>query len=223
MLTLSLENVRRVLCLGAHSDDIEIGCGGTLLKLIAANPNLKIAWVVFNAERARHGEAMESAKEYLAPLKKGYQLKINSFRESYFPTEWAEIKTFFGRVASDFLADCDGLPPDLIFTHTREDRHQDHRVISDLTWNAFRNNLVLEYEIPKYDGDLGTPNVYVSLSKEIVDRKVDLLLEHFRSQATTKHWFDEESFRALLRIRGLECASLSRYAEAFYARKMVLG
>ena len=222
MLTLSLENVQRVLCLGAHSDDIEIGCGGTLLKLIERNPGLKICWVVFNAERTRYGEAEESAREYLAPLKKGYQLKINSFRESYFPAKYEEIKDYFGRVASDFYDECGGLPPDLIFTHTREDRHQDHRVISDLTWNAFRNNLVLEYEIPKYDGDLSTPNAYVSLPKEVATRKIELLLKHFKSQASSKHWFDEESFRALLRIRGLECASLSRYAEAFYARKLAL-
>jgi LmbE family N-acetylglucosaminyl deacetylase len=222
MLTLPLEKVQRVLCLGAHSDDIEIGCGGTLLKLIEKNPDLKICWVVFNATLSRYGEAVESAKDYLAPLKKGCQIKIGDFRESYFPDEWAKIKDFFGRVSSDFYDDCGGLPPDLIFTHTREDRHQDHRVLSDLTWNAFRNNVILEYEILKYDGDLGTPNAYVSLPKEIIARKVELLLKHFKSQVSSKHWFDEESFYALARIRGLECASLYRYAEAFYARKLAL-
>jgi LmbE family N-acetylglucosaminyl deacetylase len=221
MLNLSLEKVQRVLCIGAHSDDIEIGAGGTLLKLIEANPNLKVCWVVFNAERTRFGEAQESAKEYLAPLKKGYQLKIASFRESYFPAQWSEIKDYFGKVVSDFYDDCGGLGPDLVFTHTRDDRHQDHRVLSDLTWNAFRNNVILEYEILKYDGDLGRPNVYVPLLPRIAAHKIELLFKHFKSQASSKHWFDQDSFNALHRIRGLECAS--KYAEAFYGRKITLG
>jgi LmbE family N-acetylglucosaminyl deacetylase len=220
MLTLSLEKVQRVLCLGAHSDDIEIGCGGTLLKLIEGNPDLKVCWVVFNAERTRFGEAVESAKDYLAPLKKGGQIKIGEFRESYFPTQWGEIKDFFKQVSSDFFDECGGLGPDLIFTHTRDDRHQDHRVLSDLTWNAFRNNLILEYEILKYDGDLGRPNLYVPLPERIAARKIELLFKHFKSQASSKHWFDQDSFNALHRIRGLECAS--RYAEAFHARKLAL-
>ena len=214
MLQLSLSSVQRVLCLGAHSDDIEIGYGGTLLKLIEANPvELEVYWVVFSAPGERQEEALDSAKEYLAPLKKGYRLKIAEFRESYFPAHWAEIKETFAEIASSF-------DPDLVFTHTREDRHQDHRVLSDLTWNAFRNNLVLEYEILKYDGDLGKPNVYVPLSESVAEHKIKLLQWHFTSQAKSKHWFDEESFSALARIRGLECAS--RYAEAFYARTLTL-
>ena len=214
MLNLSLQSVRRVLCLGAHSDDIEIGCGGTLLKLIEGNPDLEVYWVVFNANGVRSDEALESAKEYLAPLAEFHAtIKICSFRESYFPTQWGEIKDTFAEIASSFS-------PDLVFTHFREDRHQDHRVLSDLTWNAFRNNLVLEYEILKYDGDLGRPNVYVPLSEAMAARKIELLLKHFKSQATSKHWFSADSFSALHRIRGLECASL--YAEAFYARKLIL-
>jgi LmbE family N-acetylglucosaminyl deacetylase len=219
MLSLSLSSVRRVLCLGAHADDIEIGAGGTLLKLIEGNPNLKVCWVVFSAPLARYGEAMDSAKEYLAPLKNP-RIKICSFRESYFPSQWEEIKNTFTEISSDFLNDCGGLQPDLIFTHFREDRHQDHRVLSDLTWNAFRNNLILEYEILKYDGDLGQPNVFLPLSEKIATRKIELLFKHFKSQASSKHWFNGDSFKALHRIRGLECASL--YAEAFYARKMTL-
>jgi len=221
MFNFSLEKVKRVIAIGAHSDDIEIGAGGTLLKLIEANPDLKVCWVVFNAERTRFSEAQESAKEYLAPLKKGYQVQIASFRESYFPAQWGEIKDFFSRVVSDFFDECDGLGPDLVFTHTRDDRHQDHRVLSDLTWNAYRNNVILEYEILKYDGDLGRPNVYVPLTERIAARKIELLFKHFKSQASSKHWFDGESFKALARIRGLESASL--YAEAFYGRKITLG
>jgi LmbE family N-acetylglucosaminyl deacetylase len=215
MLNLPLSSVRRVLALGAHSDDIEIGCGGTLLKLIEEIPDLEVYWVVFNASNSRYGEAKDSASEYLASLgEERATIKICDFRESYFPAQWADIKDRFREIAKDF-------EPDLVFTHTREDRHQDHRVLSDLTWNAFRNNLVLEYEILKYDGDLGRPNTYVPLSERLAAQKIRLLCKHFKSQATTKHWFDEESFSALLRIRGLECASL--YAEAFHARKVTLG
>ena len=214
MLTLSLEKVQRVLCLGAHSDDIEIGCGGTLLKLIEEVPDLEVYWVVFSAPGIRHNEAYDSAGEYLRPLRTPPpRLKIVSFRESYFPSQWAEIKDIFAEIASSFS-------PDLVFTHAREDRHQDHRVLSDLTWNAFRNHLVLEYEILKYDGDLGRPNLYVPLSEETATRKIHYLFKHFTSQASSKHWFDRDSFNALHRIRGLECAS--RYAEAFYARKLAL-
>ena len=222
MLTLPLSNVvhfphpiRRVLCLGAHSDDIEIGCGGTLLKLIEENPSLEVYWVVFTAPNGRYGEAKDSAGEYLASLgEERATIKICGFRESYFPAQWADIKDRFREISKAF-------EPDLVFTHTREDRHQDHRVLSDLTWNAFRNHLVLEYEILKYDGDLGKPNVYIPLSEERAKRKIELLFKYFKSQASSKHWFDGESFSALHRIRGLESAC--QYAEAFYARKLTLG
>jgi LmbE family N-acetylglucosaminyl deacetylase len=213
MLPLSLPSARRILCLGAHADDIEIGAGGTLLKLIEDIPNLAIYWTVFSAPLARYGEAMDSAKEYLAPLKKKGTIRIESFRESYFPSEWTNIKLIFEDIKS-------GFDPDLVFTHFREDRHQDHRVLSDLTWNTFRNNLILEYEILKYDGDLGRPNVFFPLPKPIAASKIELLLKHFKSQASTKHWFSADSFNALHRIRGIECASSN--AEAFHARKMKL-
>ena len=213
MLKLSLNAVRRVLCLGAHSDDIEIGAGGTLLKLIEKNPDLHVYWMVFTASDIRAREAIASAEEYLSPLKK-HEIRVGGdLRESYFPCQWESIKDTFAKIKSDF-------EPDLVFTHFREDRHQDHRVLSDLTWNAFRDNLILEYEILKYDGDLGIPNIFFPLSEEIAARKIELLFKHFKSQATSKHWFDGDSFKALARIRGLECASL--YAEAFHARKLAL-
>jgi LmbE family N-acetylglucosaminyl deacetylase len=205
--------MRRVLCLGAHSDDIEIGLGGTLLRLIDEVPDLEVYWAVFSAPGVRHREAEESAAEYLASLK-NCTIKIASFRESYFPTEWTNIKLVLEEIKS-------GFEPDLVFTHYREDRHQDHQVLSNLAWNTFRNHLILEYEIPKYDGDLGTPNLFFPLPEWALNGKIDLLLKHFKSQATSKHWFSSDIFSALARIRGIECAST--YAEAFYARKAVLG
>jgi len=214
MLRFSLPpDLRRILVLGAHSDDIEIGVGGTLLSLIEANPELEIYWAVFSAPGVRKAEAFESASEYLAPLKFS-KIEISSFRESYFPTEWHDIKSHLEKVKA-------GFEPDLVFTHFREDRHQDHRVLSDLAWNTFRNHLLLEYEILKYDGDLGHPNLFFPLSERIASRKIELLLKHFKSQATSKHWFSSDSFSALHRIRGIEIATT--YAEAFYARKIPLG
>jgi LmbE family N-acetylglucosaminyl deacetylase len=210
MLKFALPGLRRILALGAHSDDIEIGVGGTLLSLIEANPELEIYWVVFSASRMRYGEALDSAGEYLAPLKDP-QIEIKSYRESYFPVQWEEIKGYLEEIKKEF-------EPDLVFTHYREDRHQDHRVLSDLAWNTFRHHLILEYEIPKYDGDLGHPNFFFSLAERIASRKIELLLKHFKSQATSKHWFSSDSFSALARIRGIESAS--PLAEAFYARKI---
>ena len=186
MIPLSLfSSVRRILALGAHSDDIEIGAGGTLLQAIQRQPEvapavypgegLEIWWVVFSAPKARYGEASDSAEEFLAGVSQKY-IQIGSFRESYFPTEWAGIKNWFEEIARTFN-------PDLVLTHYRNDLHQDHRVLSDLAWNTFRNHLILEYEILKYDGDFGTPNVYVPLSEEAVDRKIALLMKHFRHPA----------------------------------------
>lgn len=215
MLKLSLGSIRRVLAIGAHSDDIEIGAGGTLLKLIEDIPELEVYWAVFSAPGERVKEAYDSAKEYLRPLKNP-AIKIADFQESYFPSEWTNIKLYLEEIKKEF-------EPDLVFTHYREDRHQDHRVLSDLAWNAFRNHLILEYEILKYDGDLGVPNVFFPLPERITDRKIELLLKHFKSQATSKHWFSSSSFSALHRIRGLECVSESGNAEAFYVRKIALG
>jgi LmbE family N-acetylglucosaminyl deacetylase len=207
-----LDSVRRILCLGAHSDDIEIGAGGTLLKLAGRVSDLEIWWVVFSAPGLRAEEARRSADEFLSGVT-NQQVKIGSFRESYFPSEWPSIKDWFEHIKANF-------DPEVVFTHYRDDRHQDHRVLSDLAWNTFRNHLILEYEILKYDGDLGSPNLFVPLSEEIAGRKVDLLLKHFQTQST-KHWFTRDTFEAIHRIRGIECASTTGRAEAFYCRKFV--
>lgn len=201
----------KLLFLGAHSDDIEIGCGGTILELLSSYSNVHVVWVVFSSAPEREREARTSAARFLerAATK---QVMVMNFRDGFFPYEGAGIKEAFERLKNEF-------DPDLIFTHYRRDRHQDHRTISDLTWNTWRRHLILEYEIPKYDGDLATPNVFVPLAEDIVDQKVSLLASHFRSQAG-KHWFEDELFRSLLRIRGMESAS--RYAEAFTCRKLRL-
>jgi LmbE family N-acetylglucosaminyl deacetylase len=214
MWQLPLGSVRRVLCLGAHSDDIEIGAGGTLLKLVGQVPDVEILWVVCSAPGPRAEEARRSAAEFLTGIVRK-QVTIGSFRESYFPSEWVAIKDWFEEVKAKF-------EPDLVFTHYRDDRHQDHRVLSDLAWNTFRNHLILEYEILKYDGDLGRPNLFVPLSDQLSTLKVDLLLKHFKTQ-TTKHWFTRDTFEAMHRIRGIECASATGRAEAFHCRKLVLG
>jgi LmbE family N-acetylglucosaminyl deacetylase len=214
MWNVSLASVRKVLCLGAHSDDIEIGVGGTLLKLAQESPGLEVWWVVFSAPGQRAGEAQKSADEFLSGVERK-QVKIGSFRESYFPSEWPAIKNWFEEIKSKF-------DPEIVWTHYREDRHQDHRVLSDLAWNTFRNHLILEYEILKYDGDLGSPNLFVPLSEQFCNRKIDLLLKHFQTQKT-KHWFTSDTFEAMLRIRGIECASATGRAEAFYCRKLLAG
>lgn len=213
MLFAKENPVQRVLCLGAHADDIEIGCGGTLLRLIEANPRLEVEWRVFCAKGVRRREAQSSAAQFLKGAGKR-RVRLHSFRESYFPEDWAAIKDEFERIAAGFA-------PEVIFTHWREDRHQDHRVLSDLAWNTFRRHRILEYEIPKYDGDLGQPNVLVGLSDACVDRKLTLLHEQFPSQRS-RHWFTEDTFRAILRIRGLEAGPTTRYAEGFHGRKIVL-
>ena len=213
MWQFPLSSIRRVLCLGAHSDDIEIGAGATLLQLAKSIPELEVYWVVFSAPGLRAEEATRSADDFLAGVAPK-QVRIGSFRESYFPSEWSTIKQWFEDIRSTF-------DPDVIFTHYRDDRHQDHRVLSDLAWNTFRNHLILEYEILKYDGDLGRPNIFVPLSQELCSRKIELLLKHFKTQST-KHWFTRDTFEAMHRIRGVECASDTRLAEAFHCRKMLL-
>ena len=214
MWQLPLGSVHRILCLGAHSDDIEIGIGGTLLKLAGQVPDLEICWVVFSAPGSRTDEARRSADEFLSGLARK-QVKIGSFRESYFPSEWPAIKDWFAEIRAEF-------DPEIVFTHYRDDRHQDHRVLSDLAWNTFRNHLILEYEILKYDGDLGLPNIFVPLSEQLCTRKIELLLKHFKTQSS-KHWFTGDTFEAMHRIRGIECASPTGRAEAFYCRKLILG
>lgn len=203
----------KVLCMGAHSDDIEIGCGGTLLRLLAMYPNAEVWWVVFSAVGLRRREARSSAKAFLARASKS-RVILKNFRESFLPFRGEEIKEFFEEIKAKFV-------PDVVLTHYRHDLHQDHRVVSEFTWNTFRNHLILEYEIPKYDGDLGVPNTFVSLDVEICRQKVDNLRRHFASQRS-KQWFTEDLFFALLRLRGVESNSLTKYAEAFYCRKNVL-
>ena len=211
MHELSLSKVKRILCVGAHSDDIEIGCGGTLLTLIRDHQDLEILWVVFSAEGARSREARLSARSFLKGAAKS-RIVVKNFKGSFFPFEGARIKAYFETLKS--------FQPDVVFTHYRDDRHQDHRVLSDLAWNTFRNHLILEYEIPKYDGDLGVPNFFVPLDEAVCRRKTSSLCAHFQTQGN-KHWFTEDTFLSLMRLRGIECAGTSKYAEAFYCRKLV--
>jgi len=216
MLPLSLtttEGPLRLLCLGAHSDDIEIGCGGTLLRLLSERPGTEVHWVVFSASDAREREARSSAAAFLNGAGATAVL-VNRFRESYFPSVWADIKDFFEEIRRQ-------VNPDVVFCHRAQDLHQDHRVVGELTWNTFRNNLILEYEIPKYEGDLGTPNVFVPLSAAQANRKVELLMQHFATQRS-RGWFRPSTFEGIMSIRGIECHAPDGRAEAFYARKIVL-
>jgi len=217
MLNLTFERRRdsifRILCLGAHSDDIEIGCGGTVLRILEENPDAEVLWVVMGASGQRADEATASAKSFLARARQK-EVIVKEFRDGFFPYIGAEIKGFF----EELKRRC---APDLILTHCRNDLHQDHRLVSELTWNTFRNHLILEYEILKYDGDLGTPNAFVHLTESLARRKVGILLDSFRSQVK-KNWFTEDAFLAILRLRGLECNAPEKYAEAYHARKLVL-
>lgn len=199
-----------ILCLGAHSDDLEIGCGGTLLRLLAER-QVVVRWVVLGCSGQRSVEAKRSAESLLDAAREK-RIETHGFRDGFFPYIGAEIKEAFEKLKSQ-------VAPDLILTHTRNDLHQDHRLVNELTWNTFRDHLILEYEVPKYDGDLGSPNLFVRLDDAVVEKKIRHLMEFFATQRV-KHWFDEETFRGLLRIRGMEAGV--RYAEAFYCRKAVL-
>lgn len=204
-----------VLCLGAHSDDIEIGAGGTIMALIDAGVHLDVTWCVFSANGARRDEAENSARAFCNGADR-VTLEFGGFRDSYFPYQAADIKPWLADIGKRTST------PDLIFTHRRDDAHQDHREVSMLTWNLFRDHLILEYEIPKWDGDLGQPNAYVSLSADVMDRKIKLLHKHFGSQRS-KDWFDDETFRGLARLRGMECRAPEFYAEGYFLRKLRLG
>lgn len=203
----------KVLCLGAHSDDIEIGCGGTVLKLISEHKSIIFHWVVFSSNEKRKREAKNSANAFLAGAARRAVI-IKDFKDGFFPYAGGEIKDVFEALKGE-------LSPDLIFTPHRMDRHQDHRLVSDLTWNTFRDHLILEYEIPKYDGDLATPNVFVHLGEVFCSRKIQYILKHFKTQSAN-HWFTEDAFRAILRLRGIESNAPAKYAEAFHARKLAL-
>ncbi len=201
----------KILCLGAHCDDIEIGAGGTLLKLFNEYEIEQVIWIIFASNEVRKAEAIKSAEMFLFGVS-NKKIIVNTFRDGYFPFQGTEIKEYFEEIKNE-------ISPDIIFTHYRNDRHQDHRLISDLTWNTWRNQFILEYEIPKYDGDLGIPNFYVELKKDYISNRNKIVIESFVSQQS-KHWFDEATFNALSRIRGLESATL--FAEAFYVRKLIL-
>jgi LmbE family N-acetylglucosaminyl deacetylase len=200
-----------VLCIGAHSDDIEIGCGGTLLRLLAERPGSHVRWVVLSATPDREAEARASAADFLVDAAE-CAVDVATFRESYFPDQWSAVKDYF----NELRRRCD---PDLVLCHHRRDDHQDHRTVGELTWNTFRNHLIAEYEIPKYEGDLGQPNVYVRLPPHVAARKVELVMKHFGSQLD-KYWFRPETFAGLLAVRGVEAGASA--AEAFHVRKMVL-
>jgi LmbE family N-acetylglucosaminyl deacetylase len=205
--------IRHVLCLGAHCDDLEIGCGGTVLMLAEAPNPPAFTWVVFTSNPTREAEARQSAETFLRRAA-GSRIVIQKFRDGFLPYEGGAVKEAFEELKD---LSC----PDLILTHYRGDLHQDHRLISELTWNTFRDHLILEYEIPKYDGDLGTPNFFVPLEESLSQRKIDTILSSFSSQ-TGKRWFSADVFRALLRLRGMECNTPGSLAEAFYCRKLVL-
>jgi LmbE family N-acetylglucosaminyl deacetylase len=201
-----------ILCLGAHSDDIEIGCGGTILQLSQAYQHIEWHWIVFSADRQRRQEAVQSAELFLRHAKRK-TIVVNNFKDGCFPFIGSRIKSYFEKIKQS-------CSPDLILTHYRNDLHQDHRVISDLTWNTFRDHLILEYEIPKYDGDVGSPNFFVHLNEPQCMTKTRHIMECFKTQAG-KQWFTEDTFLSVMRIRGIESNAPSKYAEGFYCRKMV--
>jgi LmbE family N-acetylglucosaminyl deacetylase len=206
-------NIYHILCLGAHCDDIEIGCGGTLLELTAHASNVFVHWVVFSTNDERRQEARDSAAAFLSNVSNS-TVVLHSFRDGFLPYAGIELKECFEKLKHEFS-------PTLIFTHYRNDLHQDHRTISELTWNTFRNHFILEYEIPKYDGDFGSPNVFISLDQSICQRKIQYIYEYFKTQCE-KPWFSHELFSAVLRLRGMEANAPSGYAEAFYGRKLLL-
>lgn len=201
-----------ILCLGAHSDDIELGCGGTILQLLQSYNNTDVTWVVFSAKGPRKREAISSAERFVKGARRS-SVVTKEFKESFFPYRGEEIKGYFESLKQR-------VNPDLIFTHYRNDLHQDHRTICELTWNTFRDHVILEYEIPKFDGDLGQPNVFVPIDSSLAKKKVETLMECFASQRN-RLWFSEDTFYAMLRLRGIEVQT--KYAEAFYGRKIVCG
>lgn len=204
----------RVLFLGAHADDIEIGCFGALEWLRRRSGTLEVRWVVLSAKGRRAAEARRSAGRLMGEEAAEDGVQIGTLPDAYFPERWGEAKEWIARVSRGFA-------PHLVFTHHRDDRHQDHRVVAELTWNLFREALILEYEIPKYDGELGQPNAFVPLDEETLGRKARHLLEHFPSQAD-RPWFTADTFRSLARLRGVESGAETGYSEAFHARKLTL-
>ncbi len=203
----------RILCLGAHSDDLEIGCGGTILRLLHENPAYRVHWVVLSGAGPRGVEARTSAEQILSGANEK-QIYCREFRDGFFPYDGAAIKDYFEELKRL-------VNPDIIFTHCHNDLHQDHRLVCELTWNTWRDHLILEYEIPKYDGDMGNPNLFVPIDEALARQKTQILLNSFVSQRS-KRWFTEETFLALMRLRAVQAGVTANYAEAFYARKMIL-
>ena len=214
MLGLSFDRLKRVLCVGAHSDDIEIGCGGTVLRMIERSKTIEFYWLVLSSNPKRAKEAESSANAFLRRAHKK-TVVVKSFRDGFLPYLGPPVKECFEKLKKVFT-------PDVIFTHCRHDLHQDHRLVCELTWNTFRNHLILEYEIPKYDADLRSPNFFVPLSEAHARKKVKSLIRYFTTQQN-KQWFSEDLFYGLMRLRAIEAASPARYAEAFFCRKMLLG
>jgi LmbE family N-acetylglucosaminyl deacetylase len=202
---------KKILALGAHADDIEIGSGGTILRWLEENPATEVYWVVLGTSGQRRTEAVESANIFLANARRK-EIVAKEFRDGYFPYIGTEIKDFFEELKRKYV-------PDLVLTHYRGDLHQDHRLVSELTWNTFRNHLILEYEIVKYDGDLGAPNLFVHLNESIARKKIRTILDCFKSQKD-KSWFTEDVFSSVLRLRGVESNAPEKYAEAYYCRKI---
>ena len=212
MIACNLTGARRILCLGAHSDDIEIGCGGTILHLTELSPQLEFYWLVFSSNPQRAQEAETSARAFLKRARRK-TIVVKSFRDGFLPYLGGQVKECFEDLKRAFS-------PDLIFTHFRHDLHQDHRAVCELTWNTFRNHQILEYEIPKYDADLRSPNFFVPLSGGLCRRKAKWLMKYFGTQRN-KQWFTEDLFLGLLRLRGIESASATQFAEGFHCRKMI--
>ncbi len=201
----------KLLCLGAHADDIEIGAGATILSLIEAGVDLDVHWAVLSASAVRAEEARVSATAFLAGCRQ-VAIDVADFRDGYFPYQGSAIKDWMAGLGQR-------VQPDVVLTHHRDDAHQDHRLVAELTGNHFRDTLTLAYEIPKWDGDLGRPNVFLPVTAAALEAKIKLLAEHFTSQ-TGKDWFDADTFRGLARLRGMECRAPERYAEAFHCNKM---
>lgn len=201
----------KILCIGAHADDIEIGCGGTILKLSQEYPKAQFHWIVLSADGKRAEEAQKSAELFLGNIS-SKKIDVQGFKDSYFP--------FIGKDIKDYFIKLKKLAPDLVITHNSNDAHQDHQLVAKLTWNIFRDHLIMEFETPKYDGDLGVPNLYVHIEEPVVQKKIDHICRIFESQKN-KQWFGEDTLRSIMRIRGIECNSPSKYAEAFYCRKIV--
>jgi len=211
--TTALPERPTVLALGAHSDDIEIGCGATMLRLAELRPELQVTWAVLSATGERAKEARAGAEAFAGSVA-SLNVIVEDFRDKYLAHEGEELRDFFEQLRCE-------VNPDIILTHRRGDSHQDHRFVCELTWNTFRNNLILEYEIPKYDGDLLSPNLFVPITEEEAQRKVDAIMSTFVTQRT-RHWFTEDLFMAMMRLRGMEANSPTRFAEAFTCRKAVL-